>query len=44
FYLIKMPTWQKRKSNSQIDNIWLSPEIALDWSIPSLINPATITN
>src|SRR5207253_11118910 len=44
FHNITAPTWQRGQLSSQIDDIWVSPEITLDIEIPELINPYNITD
>ena len=38
------PTWKRGPLQSQIDDIWVNPEIILNFSPPSLIDATEITN
>ena len=44
FFSITEPTWKRGPLQSQIDDIWVNPEILLDFSPPQLIDPTNVTD
>jgi len=44
FHKITDPTWHGRGLSSQIDDIWVSPQLLLNFDPPQLTNPAGISD